>query len=245
MSITVVALLLICLVVFVTHGLEAVTGFGCTVLAFPMVLAITGDINYTKIVLTIIGWLLALYFVITKFKKINWRQFLIIAGLAILGFPIGIYLFDIVNTYVLKKALGVFITISASVQLYKLFVATRESRFNPLNYAYLFLGGVVHGVFATGGPLVVLYSAKKLPDKGEFRATMCLLWTTLNFGLICRFFSSGALTAQIGYDILLLIPSLVLGLIVGEKIHKKIKDVVFKKITFAMLFVIGIVMIFL
>ena len=54
-------LLLLSLIVFVTHGLEAVTGFGCTVLAFPFVIAVTGDIVFSKIILTILAWVLALF----------------------------------------------------------------------------------------------------------------------------------------------------------------------------------------
>lgn len=244
MSIGIGALLLISLIVFVTHGLEAVTGFGCTVLAFPLVLVVTGDMGYTKIILTVIGWLLALYFVVTKFGKIVWRQFLIIAGIALAGFPIGMWLYDAVDAYLLRKGLGIFIVITASAQLYKLFVVRGERKFSPLNYIYLFLGGIVHGAFATGGPFIVLYSAKKLPDKGEFRATMCLLWTTLNSGLIWRFLSTGLLTLRIGYDIMLLIPALVLGVIAGEKIHKKVNNAAFARITFSMLWAIGAIMIF-
>jgi uncharacterized membrane protein YfcA len=247
MSIEVWTLLLLGLVVFVTHGLEAITGFGCTVLAFPLVLAVTGEMDYTRVVLTVMGWLLALYFVITKFGKINWRQFLIIAGVALAGLPAGIWLYDVIDGAILKKVLGGFIVITASVQLWKIFAARGdgEGRFNPLNYLCLFGGGVVHGAFATGGPLIVLYSARRLPDKGEFRATMCLLWTTLNLGLMWRFFSGGLLTPQIGRDVLLLVPALVLGVIAGEKIHKKVNAAVFKKLVFSTLLAIGAIMIFL
>jgi len=240
-------LLLLSLVVFVTHALEAITGFGCTVLAFPFVIAITGDIGYSKIILTIIAWALALYFVVTKFRRINWKQFLVIFVVAAIGLPIGIWIFDKVDAAILKKALGAFIVISAGIQLWKIYRPAKKEnpggKFNPVNYAYLFFGGIVHGAFATGGPLIVLYSAKKLTDKGEFRATMCLLWTLLNTLLIVQFFRNGALTREVGVTLLWLLPALALGIVVGEIVHKKVNELIFRKIVFATLFAVGLVMV--
>jgi len=253
MSLTIGIILLLSLVVFITHALEAITGFGCTVLALPFVIAITHSMPdgllFSKIILTIIAWLLALYFVITKCRRINWKQFIIIFGLAALGLPIGMWIFDKVDAYILKKALGAFIIFSAGIQLWKIFrpkSVTRENKaekFSPLNYAYLFLGGIVHGVFASGGPLVVLYSTKKLTDKGEFRATMCLLWTLLNTLLIIQFLRRGALTANIGISLLWLLPALVLGIAVGEIVHNKVNELLFRKIVFVTLFAVGVVMV--
>ena len=267
MSLTLAIILLLSLVVFITHALEAITGFGCTVLAFPFVIAITGDIGYSKIILTIIAWALALYFVITKFKWINWRQFIVIFGLAAVGLPIGIWIFDKMlnmtapvdmtvfgHTFsmeakkILTKALGVFIVFSAGVQLWKIFTPKRAAggganKFSPFNYAYLFFGGIVHGAFATGGPLVVLYSTKKLTDKGEFRATMCLLWTLLNTWLIADFFRKGMLTHDVGKGLLYLLPALALGIVTGEIVHHRVNELLFRKIVFLVLFAVGVVMV--
>ena len=238
-------LILVGLVVFITHTLEAVTGFGCTVLAFPFVLFLMKDIEQTKIVLAILAWVLAAYFVITKFKNIHWKQFGIILLLAGSGMPIGMLLFKHLDAIMLKKALGVFIVLSAAIQLYKCFVPSSATRNMSAFAGYIFLlaGGIVHGAFAVGGPLVVLYSAGKIPDKGQFRATMCLLWTTLNTVLMLQFMFEKKLNLTIGRDLLVLIPFLVAGIFAGEVIHKKVNETLFKKIVFASLFLVGGIMI--
>ena len=64
-------LLLVGIVVFVSHTIEAVTGFGCTVLAFPFVIFLMDDLEQAKIILSILAWVLAAYFVVTKFKCIQ------------------------------------------------------------------------------------------------------------------------------------------------------------------------------
>jgi len=238
-------LLLVGLIVFITHTLESVTGFGCTVLAFPFVLLLMKDLERAKIVLSILAWVLAAYFVVTKFGCIHWKQFGIILLFAGLGMPIGMLIFKSWDAAILKKALGIFIVLSAAIQLYRSFVPMSPTRSLPdvAGYICLFAGGIVHGAFAVGGPLVVLYSAGKMPDKGQFRATMCLLWTTLNTVLMIQFLLEKKLNMEIGRDLLVLLPFLIGGIFAGEAIHKKVNEALFKKIVFASLLLVGMVMI--
>lgn len=239
-------LLLVGLVVFITHTLEAITGFGCTVLAFPFVILLMKDLEQAKIVLSILAWVLAAYFVVTKFKRIWWRQFGIILLLAGMGMPIGMLIFKSLDAALLNKILGVFIVLSAAVQLFKCYVPATKFHAIPqiVGYFLLFAGGVVHGAFAVGGPLIVLYSANKIPDKGQFRATMCLLWTTLNSVLIVQYFVEKKLTVEVGHDLLFLLPFLIAGIVAGEMIHNKVSETLFKKIVFISLFLVGILMVF-
>jgi hypothetical protein len=232
-------------IVFITHTLEAITGFGCTVLAFPFVIALMGDIEQAKIILSILAWILAVYFAITKFKSINWKQFGIIALFAGLGMPIGMLLFKAYNPFLLKKVLGTFIVLSAGIQLTKIFVPNNKIKALPslLNYNFLFLGGIVHGAFAVGGSLIVLYSAKKIPDKRQFRATMTLLWTTLNTILVLQYFLEKKITEKVGFDLLSLLPFLIGGIVLGEVIHTKVSENLFKKIVFFSLLLVGIIMV--
>jgi len=238
-------LLLVGLVVFFTHSLEAITGFGCTVLAFPFVIALMGNLETAKIILSILAWVLALYFVVTKFKQIQWNQFGIILLLAGLGMPVGMLIFKSLDAVILKKALGIFIVISATIQLYKSFVPTAGGRALPkwIGYTFLLSGGIIHGAFAAGGPLIVLYSSNKITDKGQFRATMCLLWTTLNTVLMFQYMLEKKLTPAIGREILFLLPFLVAGIFAGEAIHNRVSEILFKKIVFVSLFLVGITMV--
>lgn len=237
-------LLLVGLVVFITHAFEAITGFGCTVLAFPFVIFLMKDLEQSKIILSSLAWMTTLYIVVTKFRHIHWKQFWIIILSAGLGMPIGMLLFKSLDAAILKKALGVFIVISAAIQLYKCFVPTSVMRSLPKfsGYIFLFTGGIVHGAFAIGGPLVVLYSTGKIPDKGQFRATMCLLWASLNTMLMFQFMFEKKLNLEAGRDLLILIPFLIAGILAGEVIHKKVNELLFRKVIFISLFLIGMLM---
>ena len=239
-------LLLVGIVVFVTHTIEAVTGFGCTVLAFPFVIFLMKDMEQAKIILAILALITAAYFVITKFRYINWKHFGIIVLFAGLGMPIGMLIYKYLDASILKKSLGAFIVITAAIQLHKSFVRKSNVRIIPkfVGYIFLFAGGIIHGAFAVGGPLVVLYSADKITDKGQFRVTMCLLWTILNTALLFQFLFGHKLTFDIGRDLIILLPFLIAGIIAGEVIHYKVNEALFRKVVFVSLFLVGIVLCF-
>ena len=237
------SLLLGGLTVFITHALEAVTGFGCTVLALPFFTALFG-VRQGVMVLTILAWILALYMVISKRKQVDLRQYAIITGLMLCGLPVGIFLFRTSDVSALRIILAYFIVASASVQLLKLSGILRINKAlpKPIAFALLILGGVVHGMFSSGGPLVVLYATTALPDKGRFRATLCLLWTTLNTIIITTYLIGGNLDKPALTTGVWMLPFLVLGIIAGEKVHDKVDAKVFSYIVFSMLLLTGLFM---
>ncbi len=252
-----ISFLLTGLIIFISHAVEAITGFGCTILAFPFITYLLG-IHKAKVLLAIIGWILSLYIVSTKFKRIQFRQFFVIVILAGAGMPLGIYFFNNFPSEMLKLILGIFIIITAVLQLSKAYFKA-EARLNPppqIYYLLLFLGGVIHGAFATGGPFIVFYATKKLPEKGAFRATLSLLWLTLNTILFLTdatfqaffhnvsgvIFSHVSMSADVTYLIWML-PFLFVGIFVGEIIHNRVNAEVFQKIVYWALFITGIFMV--
>lgn len=240
------ALLLSGLVVFVTHTLEAITGFGCSVLAMPFVSSLLG-VHMAVKVITFLAWFLALYLVVRNYAKIDWKQYAIITGCMLIGLPVGMYLFRTQQSDALNLMLALFIIIVSLSQLYRL--ARGGAPQAPLTkktalpyYLLLVAGGVIHGIFSSGGPLVVLYATRTLPDKGRFRATLCLLWTTLNTIILATYFLEGSVTREIAVSTGILIPFVVAGIIVGERIHNKVDQKKFSLIVFSMLLLTGVFM---
>jgi uncharacterized membrane protein YfcA len=246
-----IPLLLSGVVVFFTHALEAVTGFGCAVLAMPFVTALLG-VRRGIIVITILSWLLAFYMAVSKWRQLNFPQFGVICGCMAIGLPVGMYFFRTFDIVFLKKILGIFIITASAWQLFmrlghknsKPSSTPRGMRLLPY-YGLLVIGGVVHGMFSTGGPLVVIYASRALPDKGQFRATLCLLWTVLNTVIIGAYLLEGSVTPPIAGNTSLLVPFVIAGIIAGEKIHHKVNEQIFSVIVFSMLLVTGFFILFL
>ena len=107
---SIVTIILFGLVVLLAHFLEGITGFGCTVLALPFCIMLTG-IKTAKPVLTVCGLLLCLYVVIVSYKDILWKQYLRIMIFVGLGLPIGMWIFNKFPENVLKNILAVFMIV--------------------------------------------------------------------------------------------------------------------------------------
>lgn len=230
-------ILLIGLLIFITHFLEGLTGFGSTVLAMPFAIMLVG-INIAKPLLTIVGLLLSLYVVIISHKDILWEHYFRIVVFVVLGLPFGIWLFNELPESTLKKILGLFMLV---VSIRGLIIAYRHSQYNkPINNSilsiFLFLGGCIHGAFCSGGPLVILYASEKLPNKSNFRATLSMLWVSLNSIIVLQ----SALTHEITSDVLKLsfytLPFLAIGAVLGNLAHHRVKDGAFTKIVYVVLF---------
>ena len=160
---SIVTIILFGLVVLLAHFLEGITGFGCTVLALPFCIMLTG-IKTAKPVLTVCGLLLCLYVVIVSYKDILWKQYLRIMIFVGLGLPIGMWIFNKFPENVLKNILAVFmivISIRGLIICYRKNKVTKPINNSVLNFI-LFIGGCIHGAFTSGGPLVIIYAAEKL-----------------------------------------------------------------------------------
>lgn len=238
-----ITIILFGLVVLIAHFLEGITGFGCTVLAMPFCIMLTG-IKVAKPVLTICGALLCLYVVLVSYKDILWKQYLRIIIFVGIGLPIGMWAFNKLPENVLKKILAIFMIV---VSIRGLLICYRGSkRTKPINdyllNFILFIGGCIHGAFTSGGPLVIIYAAEKLKNKSNFRSTLCMVWVTLNVIIVGQTFAKGDITPQVMKLLLFSLPFLLVGAILGNYAHYKIKDTIFSKMVYIVLFISAIFM---
>lgn len=238
-------LLLFGLVVLITHFLEGITGFGCTVLAMPFSILLIG-LGTAKPVLTIYGLLLCLYVVIISYKDILWKHYFRIIGFMILGLPVGMWMFNKLPENILKIILALFmivISIRGFILCYHKNTKPASIKEWLLN-VILFIGGCIHGAFTSGGPLVIIYATEKLPNKSNFRATLCLVWVTLNSIILAQSALSGAFTEEVIKTSLYAFPFLIVGTLLGNFAHHKIKDTIFTKMVYIVLFLSAIFMFF-
>lgn len=237
-------------VVLITHALEAITGFGCTVIAVPFVTALLG-MKQGIMIVTILAWILAGYIIITNRKHVQIKKTFFILACMIPTLPVGMYVFRYVDPVLFKKGLAIFIIFVSILNLYKILKTKQEDNKNTelskkdkiTSVLALLAGGVVHGAISSGGPLVVIYATKALKDKKEFRATLCSVWFTLNTIIIGSYFiNNPGFTSVTATSTLIQIPFLIAGIIVGEIVHNKVNAKTFSIIVFSLLLVTGIFM---
>ncbi|MDR2686338.1 MAG: sulfite exporter TauE/SafE family protein [Oscillospiraceae bacterium] len=241
--------ILLGLLVVVTHFIEAVTGFGSAVLALPFAASLTGVAAAVPL-LSFHSWLFAAWVVAADFKKIMWRQYCTAMLFVLMGLPLGMWAYTVLPETVLKLILAAFmlaVSVNGTIRHFHRPAGEAESDISPLRtrkwravlYVLLFLGGVIHGAFATGGPLLMIYTTLTIKEKGSFRATMCAIWFSLNAIVLARFLLTGAFTPEVTRLSLVTLPFLLAGVLLGAWAHKRIPDRYFARVVYIVLFLSG------
>ena len=237
------------IIIFITQLVEAITGFGSTVMALPFSAALIG-IRTSVSVLAATTFAMCLVIAILERKHIQWKIYFRMIVIVLIGLPFGMYVFSVLPEGPLRRVLGAFVTFIAVYRLLLRFVpafkkydsATLDSRdkIKKRHSFWLFVGGVVHGAFASGGPFIVIYAAQALKNKAHFRATMCLLWVTLNSAVITRDIYNGIYTPYVLRLLLIGLVCSAISIYAGNKLHKKLNAENFTIFVYVILLISGI-----
>lgn len=223
------------LIVLLTNIIQSITGFAGTVLAMPFTILLFG-IDTAKPVLTALTTLACLLVVCRGLHHIAWKEFFKMALLMYLGVFAGEYLYRISSPDILLSVYAVFIILIA---LKGLFLKGKSELPAPYMTPVILGAGLIHGMFISGGPLLIIYAMKKIPDKEQFRTTLSLIWITLNLYLLAKQASAGLFTPSALYLLLLGIPALIAGVSLGDFTAKKMSREVFLKLTYFLLLLSG------
>lgn len=230
---------LIFLVVLLSNTASSLTGFGGTILALPFVAMIIG-LKLAVPVLVVQAWVLAVFICTEARRHISWRDWAKIVGFVVAGLPVGLWAATVVPEDPLKVALGLF-TLGVGVYGVIRPMPHEDSRERLVGWkgraltALLAVGGVVHGAFATGGPLIVLYGTRAIRDKSVFRVTMSATWLTLNTILLAQWFVRGGFTGAQLHLAALCIPFTLAGMALGTLAHYRVNEVLFRRAVYAVL----------
>jgi uncharacterized membrane protein YfcA len=229
-------MLLLIVIVFVALGVGTAMGFGSMVITIVLASHFF-EIPFLLGVMVPVNLLISVYVVVRYRRHVRWR-FLWLKVLPAMGLGsiVGFALFAFQDSRGLQMMFGALVLGLAVMELWGMY-RKAESRPLPgwLNLLALGGAGVIHGLFASGGPLAVYAISRKLRSKEEFRATLCALWTVLNFGLIAVYVPSGVATIDTAVVSAVLLLSVAGGIVVGEWVHKILVGAWFRGTVFVLL----------
>ena len=114
---------------------------------------------------------------ISSYKSINKKELLKICTIMIIGMCIGIQLCKVISSEWLLIVYGIIIIVVAGKNL---FIHKEHHLPGILLLCVLIIAGIIHGMFVSGGALLVVYATQTFKDKDEFRATIAPVWVVLN-----------------------------------------------------------------
>ena len=184
------------------------------------------------------------YIAIRHRGDIDWslltRRILPLMGV---GLAAGIWLADQIAGPEMRTAFGLLVIILSARELYVLGIrrerAGRDA--GSLGFrALLVSSGIVHGVYATGGPVLVYAVSRQGMGKRVFRSTLTAVWLTLNLVLTLRYALEGRFDAEVGWKLLVLFPAIPLGVWCGEALHARVSERTFRLVVFSLLSAAGL-----
>jgi uncharacterized membrane protein YfcA len=229
-------------VIFLSSGIQSMTGFGFAVLAMPLLVLLQNphEAVGTSMVLST----LCVVFMWWRTRKherlhINGRLF----AAAIVGVPVGLAGLAWVDANLLRFAVGVITVLIAAMSLRGL-VRGREALVPPhgvrwMRSAWIWIAGFVSG-FLTGsismpGPPVVALLSGRAVEKSAYRATLMayfiLIYPSALVAMIgTRLVSVSTLVSSATY-----IPALLIGMWAGDAMHEKSSESAFAAVSTAIL----------
>lgn len=227
-------------ITLLAQTVETIAGFGSTIIALALGIHFIPLTEWVA-TLVIIGWLQSLWLVTRGWHHIQWRILFtrILPGCAI-GLPTGIWLQNQLNPNALKYLLGIFVIFAALLELIRMRKATARPLHPALGHAIVAGGGFFHGMFASGGPMIVYFTSRVITAKSAFRATLSVLWLILNSILLITYTASGRINSPILTRAAFLLPALALGILAGEYLHHRLNEKIFRTIVYVLLLLTGI-----
>lgn len=225
-------------VVFLAAFTQGVVGFGfglVTMALLPLFLSERFAIPFVAVyclgVAALIAWQLRAH--------LDWRRAVpLLVGTA-LGVPLGVLALQVANPLHVKLVLGVTLILYSAWSL--MTTVTREREI-PVAWAYV--AGAASGVlgaFNTGGPPAVVYTTLRNWDKDATKSTLQVVFVLTSIIQLTGFAWTGMMTADILLQNLIMAPAIILGVVLGHLLYKRIDQLTFKRALLAVLFVVGVV----
>ena len=222
--------------VFITNVIQAITGFAGTLLAMPLSIHLIG-VTQAKVVLNAIVLVSCTAILVKSWREVNVRELLRITGTMLIGVVVGMYLFRLCPLNFLLTGYGLLIILIAVRKLKG--VPDRElGRMGQ--YLILLAAGLIHGMFVSGGALLVVYATMKMPEKSEDRATLAPVWLILNGMMMTTHIVGGLFDRSTLLLILVCVIPVLVSTRLGNWLHRRISQKLFLKITYVLLLLSGL-----
>lgn len=204
------------LVSFISALIRVVFGFGNALIAMPLLAMTQLSMKEVTPLVALIAQTMALYMLVTDWRHVRirstWR--LVLSSLS--GIPLGIMLLTLVTESLVKLFLALFLLGFSLLGLIK------PQRAKPVSdlwsYPFGFLSGILGGAYNVNGPPVVVYGTLKCWSPDEFRATLQGYFFPTGILIVSSHAAAGLWTPRVGWLYLLAVPSLVLAVVLGNRL---------------------------
>ncbi|SFK83479.1 sulfite exporter TauE/SafE family protein [Shimia haliotis] len=176
-------------------------------------------------------------------NKWSWPEarVLILGGLP--GVALGVWLFSVANDDVLRLLIG---AVSLGFVAWQLWPSAKRRMSMPVWAGYVagLVAGFTSFVSHAGGPPAAVYLLSRGVGKTTYQATTVLTFWVINIAKFVPYAFLGAFTVQTLWADVMLAPFAVLGAYIGVKAHYAIPERAFFGVTYVLLSLTGLKLVF-
>ena len=232
---------LVCLILALAEMVYVLLGFGAGLIAIGTMALLMPGLQDAVVLLLLVNLPAELWVVRASWRKISWRGVLVIFVGVAAGIPVGTFLLRWGEARVLLVALGVFLVVVGSI-----FLAVRGSRRREMkswiSAPVGLVSGILTGLFGTGGPPLILYYQLSGADKATFRGNLMAIFLLMTTVRVPSYAAFGLITGPRLWSALLVLPAVVLGAVIGNRIHLRIEESTFRRLVSTALVIIGLLL---
>jgi uncharacterized membrane protein YfcA len=214
------------------------TGFGSAIIAVPL-LSHGLPLTVSVPLMSSLDLFAATGTALRNRRQVAWPEFRLLAPAAVIGIALGATLLLNIPARPALLALGVFVSVYGAYVL----SGARRLRSAPgwLAWPTGIAGGVFSALFGTGGPIYVVFLSARIEDKGRLRATASLMVTLSVWLRISVFAVTGVLShAPLLLLVAAMLPVMALGLVLGQRLHRRLSSAGVLRLIAALLLVNGV-----
>ncbi len=225
----------------IAYLVKGITGFGNTLVMGPLY-SFAVENRITTPIDLIFSIPTNIYMVWKERKSISLKAVVPLSVMLMAGILPGTFLLKFGYDWVLKSVLGIVVILMAVEML------TRKQAQVPKKPSPVFLvtcgilSGILAGMYGISA-LLIAYISRTTDNRSQFRGNICCVFLVDNFFRLFLYWFSGILNKDIFMLALILLPAVVLGMMIGVRIDKKVGERSVKNFTVALLIFSGLVLI--
>ena len=227
-------------IIFVAAFVRSALGFGDAVIAMPLLAMVIGLKTATPLV-AFMGPTISIIILARSWRGGDMTSAARLIVASLLGIPLGIYGLARLPEEPLKIALGILIL------LYGVFGLARPGARIRNEKAWLpwlvgWTAGVLGGAYNTNGPPVVAYGMLRGWPPERFRATLQGYFLPTGLAILAGHGIAGMWTGEVFRFYLYSLPAIVIGVVLGGLVNRKLTHELFAKLVYGFLAAMGAVL---
>jgi uncharacterized membrane protein YfcA len=233
--------MLVSLVIFLAVFVQSSIGFGFALISMPLLVGILG-IQVSAPLVAFLAFAAEIFILIRYRKGLNLRVVSQLTIAALIAIPLGVLALRRIDERIVTTLLGIILVGYALYALFSPRLPQLASR--AWAYGFGFAAGMLGGAYNTPGPPVIIFGNCRGWPPAEFKGNLQGFFMVNSFAVVAVHLFSGNYTLDVWQNVLWAVPGLIVGLITGFGLSKRMNADLFRKIVLVLLIILGIQLIF-